>query len=431
MNKKAVVKTVSFFAALALILVGTIIKHRIETGEYERSMNNIYSSAVNTLCNSLMNINTELKKATYSSSGAMLSRTAAEIYRESGTAKLSLARLPAESGELEKLYKFISQAGDYSLYLSRQALAEETITEEERENLLKLSSSAEKFSTAAEQMRIGFLQSGELDFSQSTDEAPSLNVEKEEDYPTLIYDGPYSDHIRTTESSLLAAAEEISVDKALEIATGALAVPKEQLKLTSQTSGKIAAYHFEGDDCGISVTKNGGYISYFRKYHQPGKPLYSYEQAAERAKAWLSEQTSMSFKTSYYVADEGVCTVNFAYKEGKTVCYTDLIKIGVALDSGEIVLCEADGYIMNHKSRTIKTPDKTEQQAREAVSHALKIKSSERVLIPSGGRYEIQCYEFLCEDAEGDEVLVYINCDTLAEERIYLVVNISGGTLTK
>ena len=60
-----------------------------------------------------------------------------------------------------------------------------------------------------------------------------------------------------------------------------------------------------------------------------------------------------NMKDSYYALNDGICVVNFAQMEGDAICYTDLIKVGVALDNGEIVSIDARGYLMNHKDRTI------------------------------------------------------------------------------
>ena len=91
-----------------------------------------------------------------------------------------------------------------------------------------------------------------------------------------------------------------------------------------------------------------------RNTRDVGDHNLSYEQAIAKATQFLSNKTGRTFKESYYLADEGVCVINFAYKDGATICYTDLIKVGVALDNGEIVFYEPRGYLMNHKTRTIR-----------------------------------------------------------------------------
>ena len=39
-------------------------------------------------------------------------------------------------------------------------------------------------------------------------------------------------------------------------------------------------------------------------------------------------------KESYYVINNNICTINYAYVQDGAVCYSDLVKVGVALDSG-------------------------------------------------------------------------------------------------
>ena len=49
--------------------------------------------------------------------------------------------------------------------------------------------------------------------------------------------------------------------------------------------------------------------------------------------------------------------INFVFLDGQTLCYTDLIKVGVALDDGELLFLEATGYIYNHTDSDRKKGD--------------------------------------------------------------------------
>ena len=126
-----------------------------------------------------------------------------------------------------------------------------------------------------------------------------------------------------------------------------------------------------------------------------------------------------------------MCVINFSLLQGSTVCYSDLIKVGVALDTFEIVFYEASGYIMNHKPRTLKVPVHTKEEAKKVISPHLKIKSTSLALIPSSGQNELYCFEFLCEGEQKEEILVYVNTETLIEEQIFILLKTDGGTLTK
>lgn len=433
MKKRTKIRIIAYACALVITLTGFYVRLNQKSNSYQRRLTNLYLSSLDSLCDSLGNINIGLKKTAYVTTPEKLSLVAAEIYHESGRAMSALSQLEAD-GDLSKVYKFVSQAGDYSLAVSRNLISEGEIKEEERENLKALQQAAEKLAHGIDEMRINVWSGEETKLSPQTtvsvDEVTEIS-ETMSDYPTLIYDGPYSDHILTGESEMLASSREITLEEAREKAAKTLSVSIDALEYSGEQEGKLPAYRFITDDTVIAVSKRGGYTLYFRKYRQMSESLLSYEQALTRAKEWLSAHSNLSFKESYFFADEGVCTVNFAYKEGGTVCYTDLIKVGVALDNGEIVLCEADGFIMNHTARTIKTPAFSLEEAQKIVSPSLTVNAASRVLIPSDGEKEKACYEFVCADSEGQEVLVYINSENLREERIFLVLKTDGGTLTK
>ena len=157
--------------------------------------------------------------------------------------------------------------------------------------------------------------------------------------------------------------------------------------------------------------------------------ILTYEQARKKAKRFLSNNDMLSFTESYYFTDEGVCVINFAYLDGETICYTDLIKVGVAMDTGEIVLFEASGYLSNHKERAFETPKYTLGEARLIVSDQLNVNKTALALIPTPNG-EKRCYEFICDD-KGQEILVYINVTSLDEEEILILIKGNGGILVK
>ena len=112
------------------------------------------------------------------------------------------------------------------------------------------------------------------------------------------------------------------------------------------------------------------------------------------------------------------------------MCYTDLIKVGVALDNGQIVEFDARGYLTNHTARELGKPKISEEAARKAVSPSLKIEQTGLALIPTAGLHEVYCYEFLCTGKNGEKLLVYIGADTGVEEQILLLLITENGTLT-
>ena len=86
---------------------------------------------------------------------------------------------------------------------------------------------------------------------------------------------------------------------------------------------------------------------------------------------------------------------------------------------------------MNHKARTLKVPENTAEKAANIISDHLKVKQIGLAVIPSGGENELYCYELLCLGEDNEEILVYVNTETLFEEQILILLKTDGGVLTK
>ena len=59
------------------------------------------------------------------------------------------------------------------------------------------------------------------------------------------------------------------------------------------------------------------------------------------------------------------------------------------------------------------------------------MQSGALTLISLNSTQEILCYEFACKGQNDEDILVYVNTDTLQEENILLLLKTDGGTLTK
>ena len=51
-------------------------------------------------------------------------------------------------------------------------------------------------------------------------------------------------------------------------------------------------------------------------------------------------------------------------------------------------------------------------------------------IIPTSGLNEVLCYEFLCSDSDGNQILVYIDVMTGEEENMLVLIEDENGTLT-
>lgn len=442
MKTKNVVRIISFCGAAVLVSVGFVIKERQIVNRYKLQIQNTYSRSLDELNSSVNDIALILEKAQYVTSAKQISNMATKLVSQSETAKTALSKLPATEEELTVLNRFLSQVGNYATSVSNNLIEGNDISDEYGKNITSLSDTAIKISKVISDLQISYNNidywADELDrelgavVSQDT-LAGSLGELEENlsDYPTLVYDGPYSDHILEKEPIMIKNAQKISELEALDIAVKAVDASKDTLTFDGLVYGKIPTYRFSNKSVAITVSQNGGYVVYMRKSRSVGDTVLEYNQALDKAKRYLEKNGKTGLVETYYFSDEGVCTINFAYLDGETVCYTDLIKVGVAMDTGEIMLYEASGYLTNHTDRAFETPAVSVEEASKIVSNKLAIREMSLALIPTDSGGEVRCYEFVCRSETDKDILVYINAVNLTEERILILLKSDGGVLTK
>lgn len=443
-KRRNLIRLVSFFTAVvvALGIWGGMNMYRL--AEIKRDVQVSRERALTQLGTYLDDIDLNLQKCIYSSSSAMLSDVASKLWRSSASAKESLSEITDGNTEVSGVYKFLSQVGEYTLSLNKKLSSGEKLTGEEINNLKKLKQYSEKLSQTVNYL-IEEEENGGLNFEEvkSTlqgegDEklylATELNDANQalQDYPTLIYDGPFSDHINSKKSQLLENLEDVTQDAAQEKAAKFLGVGKEEIYFLNKTDSNLSTYTFYNSDTTVSVTQKGGLISYMLKSGYAGESTLESKDAVKKARAFLEKNGYTKIKESYYSTVDGVCTVNFSYYEDGVTYYTDLIKVSVALDNGDITGFDASGYIMNHKKRSIPSKTKyTLESAKKFIKDDLEVLSFKKAYIPTDYETENYVYEYHCRADDSQEILVYIDPLTGEEKDILILLYSDGGVLTK
>lgn len=438
--KRTNIRIISFFGAIVLLLSGLYIRQIKKTDKYKVILQNSYSKAMYNLGESANNISTDLNKILYITTPKTFSSYAAKVYCESEIAKESLSKLPGKSSDLETVNLFLSQVGNYVLSISKDMISGKGLTEYQTENLKMLAKTADTFAKAVEETDVtvnnaeywGKEIENKVSKSVGSGSLASSLTELEEkmsDYPTLIYDGPYSDHILSKQPMVLQNLPVISKKQALNLAKKAIG-SDQNLNLEDSQQGKIECYLFSNDSVSIAISKRGGYPVYMLKTRNIGDKKTENRDLIAKAEKYLSDQGFNNMKMTYFEMRDGLMTCNFAYLDGKTLCYTDLIKVGIASDNGEIISIETVGYLTNHTVRIFSSPKYSEEEAIESLSPGLVSESAKMVLIPTSGGGEIRCYEFKCS-SEDNDLLVYINASTLECEEVFIVLTSENGTLVK
>lgn len=433
---------------ISLTVWGLYSTDRIK--KMEIKVENNYNRAFHELVDYIDDIDTLLQKSMLVSSPAQMASISGELFRETSAAKACLGQLPISEIRLENTEKFLSQVGDYTYVLAQNVINDGAVTDMDYTNLNSLGDYASKLNEKLLDMQrdiyagdisFGTIKKEGREYFDTVADAEGVltdfeAVEKEfQEYPSLIYDGPFSEHIEKIQPVMLENTAEISKEKAMDIAKKFLGDKGKKLVANGESSNTVLpAYSFshtteEGNELSISITKRGGFPVYFIETRNIGEEKLTFSQAVSKAREFLSKRGFTSLKESYYDKNGGIATINFAYEQGGVICYSDLIKVRVALDNGEILGVEMHGYIMNHHYRSLPSPKLSESDARAKINSHLTVQSSNMALIPKDGQTEKLCYEFTGEH-NGRHFIIYINAENGREEEILMLIESETGILT-
>lgn len=357
--------------------------------------------------------------------------------------------LPLESQELENTQKFLNQVGDYSYSLSRKNMKNQELTEEDLNHLkdfhnysIELSNTLNQLSDDLNSGRISWRDLTKNDVSPFAQQVSNISKdsfnnlqESFREYSGLIYDGAYSNHLANGEKKAV-TGEEITEDIAEQKVREFLGNDKieELSRLGLSENSNIPGYNFsikdkEGHSINIAISQVGGHIISMNSDRNVDEEKISQEQANEIGKSFLNEKGFANMKETYFLKQNGIVTVNYAYMQDEVIMYPDLIKVKIALDNGEILGIETTGYLNTHQERDVSNIKISKETAKQKLNKNLEIKSEGLAVIPTEWQTEILCYEFKGKVEETD-FLVYINAENGDEEDILIITDTPNGTLT-
>lgn len=442
----------SVIVVLGAIIIGMGLFTYKRERDFRQASENSYNMAFFELVDYVENVETYLAKSLISTTPEHGAETLTHLWREADLAGSYLARIPIESQELSNTAKFLNQVSDYSYSLSRKNIYNEALTQEDLDNLANLHNYSIELKNTLIQlsadMNDGRIKWGELSKKGSVAFAQQVsnvtfdsfsNLEENfHEYAGLIYDGAFSEHMTNPERKGL-TGDDIDEEKAKQIAREFYGddIIEELISNGFSENGNIPSYDFflklkdndKNNNANISISKKGGHIVYANYNRDVTAEAISYEKANEIGKDFLNSKGFTNMKETYYLKQQGVLTINYAYsKEGVTM-YPDLIKVKVALDNGDVLGIETTGYLNSHEERNLPEAKISKEEAKKHINKKIEIASEGLAVIPTEFQTELFCWEFKGK-VDDTEFLVYINAETGREEDILIIQNTPDGILT-
>ena len=445
-NKAYIIAAIVVFIVVVGGLISVIVNNKNET---KTASQNTYNMAFYEVVDYVQNVETYLAKSLISSTPEHGAETLTNVWREANLAQAYLSQLPIESQELANTEKFLNQVSDYSYSLSRKNIYNESLSDEDLKNLKDLHKYSIELENTLNQLSDD-INSGRIKWDELTNKGTTAfaqqvstssmdgfsNLEENfHQYSGLIYDGAFSEHLTNGEKKGLTGDdidEDIAKQKAIDF------IGKDNVQniesLGFSENATIPEYNFSvktnsENSISISISKKGGHIVYMNSNRDVNSEIISQEEANIKGKEFLNNHGFMNMKETYYLKQDGIVTINYAYVQNDVVVYSDLIKVKVALDNGEVLGIETTGYLNNNTQRDTSNVKISKESAKKTLNKNLQIASEGLAIIPTEFQTEILCYEFKGK-VDDKEFLVYINAENGREEDILIITNTPNGTLT-
>jgi len=426
---------------------------RLANRNLENFLSNKYQRAFFDMASQVQNLEVLFSKSMVASDPRLDLSLLMDIRQQAAFAQANLGQLPLNDALAGRTAKFLTQVGDYADSLARQVNKGEAIDSKNWDTLNSLYQQSVELNRELQGMQYNVAKNnfyfGELvqqvrrNLQKNPDNLAVTDFQaldkRMQQYPALIYDGPFSEHLERTEPRDLSGLADISpVDaqnRALSFIDRKPGVDY-QAAVTGTSEGRIPAYRVEvtpgGDSSGttvLDISKKGGKLIWMLNSRPAANQTVDIDSARQKALKYLRDHGFGDMHSTYFTRHGNSATFNFAAAQDGVVIYPDLIKVTVALDNGEVTGAETSGYLMSHRRRDLPAAKITQERARGALNPRLQVSGGKLVLIPIGADDERLAYEFQGKLGE-DTYLVYINAINGREENVLKLIETPGGTLT-
>ena len=450
-------KRMIYTALVTLIVVFSstfAILMTLERTDYRNYLQSEYSKNMYGLIDNVENIRVNLGKSAVTGSREQSIVVFEEIFRNSAMASDKLHSLPVSENLTAETSKFLSQVGDFCYTLAKSSSEGNDLKDEDyktietlKQQSFTLESSLKKVSDDINSGNVKwgeirkkasgvFAMGSEADISDKFKGIQKQVVQ----YPSLIYDGPFSDNVMEIVPRVN-AEKQVSQADAEKTARAAIGNERiESIELQSESgSSHIDSYRFiasikgrtdKNEKITCEISKRGGKVVYLIDSKVVGEPAIDVKKAVDIGSSYLGSMGYKDMKSTYTLNYENTAVISYVYTKDNVTIYPDQIKLKVSLEDGSITGIEAEKYLISHyENRSIPKPKLSSNTAKQRVGKKLNITSVKLAIVPSETNKEVLCYEF-SGNYNGDNFIVYINADTGYEQKIIQIINTPNGELT-
>jgi len=420
---------------LGLLLAVTAVwgyRQYIRAADFGRQIDDMNEMSYYQLVDSMQNIDVNLSKLIVASAPGEALELLSGISRQSDFATASIASLPSTHPAVMDSVDFLNTLGDYCRALINETGDGQVLDSEDYNDLVSMRDVCVRLREVVMNVQTG--KAFEYDGGMYEDIPEGVLIKAGEgeesiEYPTIIYDGPFSEALDQASPKGLVWPE-VTQEQAAQAAAAALGCDVSQLSFDGEVGGKMPGYSFGfNNEKFCNISRSGGKVLWIMGNEDCEQEVLNETQLMQMALDYLASFGYSDMEVTWSQVYDCQMVMSFAGKQEGVLIYPDLIKIKLNMDEGNIIAFDATGYYMNHIDRSGSLGAAlSHEQARDMVSPLLEPVDTRLCVIPAMGLGEILCWEFTCV-FNNETYYVYINANTGKQEKIYKVVDTVDGSM--
>lgn len=404
----------------------------------ERTLEETYRSALYEAAEEMQSLSVSLEKALVSSDPGQTASYLCAISRQASQVQHSLALLPLSHGAMADTLAFANRLSDYAASLVPVSGALDSAAlqslEEHLEACLRLCGQMSLSRQAMDERQLSLTPDKAVFTAQAAVQQRPLEILGDKDggmnYPTLIYDGPFSDGHASGEPRGLPEGE-VSRAQALEIARRFVGERRAlSVAPAPDTGGKIPAFGVTVQTADVQlnleVTRQGGRVLLMSPETAFFPATQSLQTCRDAAARFLEAQGFGPMEATHHQLYDGLCVISFAPVQEDVLLYPDLLTVQVRMDTLQVVGLEARSYWTNHVRRTLPDPSLSADEAALLLSSQAEMRAHRLCLIPEGDG-EALCWQFTVTRG-GETYFIYLDAQDGREVAIRKMIPLENGS---
>ena len=409
-----------------------------DRGRYEVQLENVYQKSMYDFVDSVNNAETNLSKILVSNNSDYQSGIMIDVANNMNLAQQSLSNLPLSDGSVSDSIKFINQVNGYMEITSNKLAKGDELSPDDKKNLAEIKDSLlrikENVNDLFDTTKDGYSILGnsfDMVGDKNAFTVKFSNLKSEDvDYPTMIYDGPFSDS-QTNVNIKGLTGNEVSENEAYNVVLNSFD-NLYNVKFLGEINSKIQTYNYKAQTTSknnlyVQVSKIGGHIITVSGMSGSNMDNVTVDSAEDIAVRFAKDNGVENAECVWKDVLDGSAYFNIAPVEKGIILYPDLVKVKVDLDNGTIIGYDSSTYFTNHTKRMLDGVSVSEDKAKETLPTDFMFEKGRLCLCPLEYSREVLCYEFLGQK-NGEIYYFYVNAQNGQEENVLKVIETQDGS---